>query len=295
MIGVFDSGFGGLTVHRALIDALPDRDFVYLGDNKNAPYGTRPPLEVLNLTCAGIERLFAEGCTLVIVACNTASVVTLRWIQQQWLPSIRRKDNVKRNAIGIVVPTIEAATGLGWHEEARPLNPFAVEEASLPLFPAEAAGPHTIVVFATPRTVETETYPYEIRKRRPDARVIQQACPDLATAIEAGAPRQKLKDLIRQYVGEMNEHLSAPPDSVILGCTHYPLVADLFAECLPVGVPIIHQPEATASALRGYLDRHPEYNIGRNGKRKFLSTGYSADALPLIEKFWGGKLQFEQA
>ena len=295
MIGVFDSGFGGLTVHRALIDALPDRDFVYLGDNKNAPYGTRPPLEVLNLTCAGIERLFGEGCTLVIVACNTASVVTLRWIQQQWLPSIRRKDNVKRNAIGIVVPTIEAATGLGWHEEAQPLNPFAAEEASLPLFPAASAGPHTIVVFATPRTVETETYPYEIRKRRPDARVIQQACPELASAIEAGAPREKLKALIRQYVGEMQEHLSAAPDSVILGCTHYPLVADIFAENLPVGVPIIHQPEATASALRGYLERHPEYNIGMHGKRKFLSTGFSADALPLIEKFWGGKLQFEQA
>jgi glutamate racemase len=296
MIGVFDSGFGGLTVHRALIDALPERDFVYLGDNKNAPYGTRPPLEVLNLTCAGIERLFAEGCTLVIVACNTASVVTLRWIQQQWLPSIRRKDNIKRNAIGIVVPTIEAATGLGWHEEARPLNPFGGgEEQSLPLFPAEAAGPHTIVVFATPRTVETETYPYEIRKRRPDARIIQQACPDLASAIEAGASRQKLNDLIRQYVGEMNEHLSAPPDSVILGCTHYPLVADLFAENLPVGVPIIHQPEATAAALRGYLDRHPEYNIGKNSHREFMSTGYSADALPLIEKFWGGKLEFRQA
>jgi len=295
MIGVFDSGFGGLTVHRALIDALPERDFVYLGDNKNAPYGARPPLEVLNLTCAGIERLFAEGCTLVIVACNTASVVTLRWVQQQWLPSIRRKDGIKRNAIGIVVPTIEAATGLGWHDEARPLNPFAEAEASLPLFPAPAAGPHTIAVFATARTVETETYPYEIRKRRPDVRVIQQACPDLASAIETGAPRQTLKDLIRRYVGELQEHLTDPPDSVILGCTHYPLVADIFAETLPVGVPIIHQPEATAHALRSYLERHPEYNIGKNSRRAFISTGYSADALPLIEKFWGGKLEFREA
>ena len=117
MIGVFDSGFGGLTVHRALIEALPERDFVYLGDNRNAPYGTRPPIDVLNLTCAGLERLFDEGCTLAIVACNTASVVALRWIQQQWLPARRHEDGVPRNAIGIVVPTIEAATGLGWHEE----------------------------------------------------------------------------------------------------------------------------------------------------------------------------------
>ena len=111
MIGVFDSGFGGLTVHHALIKALPAQDFVYLGDNRNAPYGTRPPIEVLNLTCLGIDRLFQEGCTLVIVACNTASVVTLRWIQQQWLPTRMRVDGIKRNAIGVVVPTIEEATG----------------------------------------------------------------------------------------------------------------------------------------------------------------------------------------
>ena len=91
MIGVFDSGFGGLTVHRALTEALPARDFVYLGDNRNAPYGAKPPIDVLNLTCAALEHLFAEGCTLAIVACNTASVVALRWIQQQWLPA-RRHD-----------------------------------------------------------------------------------------------------------------------------------------------------------------------------------------------------------
>src|SRR6478736_7373396 len=109
VIGVFDSGFGGLTVHRALIEALPARDFVYLGDNRNAPYGTRPPIEVLNLTCAALDRLFAEGATLVVVACNTASVVALRWIQQQWLPARKQEDGVARNVIGIVVPTIEEA------------------------------------------------------------------------------------------------------------------------------------------------------------------------------------------
>src|SRR5579863_1232798 len=115
MIGVFDSGFGGLTVHRAIVDALPERDFVYLGDNRHAPYGARPPIEVLNLTCAGLERLFEEGCTLAILACNTASVVALRWIQQQWLPA-QRHDGA-RNVIGIVVPTVEAVTGVGWHQD----------------------------------------------------------------------------------------------------------------------------------------------------------------------------------
>ena len=96
MIGVLDSGFGGLTVHRALIEALPERDFVYLGDNRNAPYGPRSPIDVLNLTCAALDRLFDEGSTLVIVACNTASTVALRWIQQQWLPARQRNDAVAR-------------------------------------------------------------------------------------------------------------------------------------------------------------------------------------------------------
>ena len=123
MIGVFDSGFGGLTVHRALIEALPGRDFVYLGDNRNAPYGVRPPIDVLNLTCGSLERLFAEGCTLAVVACNTASTVALRWIQQQWLPVRRRDDGIARNVIGIVVPTIEAATGIGWDEDGTAVQP----------------------------------------------------------------------------------------------------------------------------------------------------------------------------
>jgi len=122
VIGVFDSGFGGLTVHRALIEALPARDFVYLGDNRNAPYGMRPPIDVLNLTCAAVDRLFAEGCTLAVVACNTASTVALRWMQQQWLPVRRRDDGVARNVIGIVVPTIEAAT----LQQTRPSSTVAV-------------------------------------------------------------------------------------------------------------------------------------------------------------------------
>jgi glutamate racemase len=268
MIGIFDSGFGGLTVHRALIEALPDRDFLYLGDNRNAPYGTRPPIEVLNLTCTAIERLFAEGCTLVIVACNTASVVALRWIQQQWLPARRREDGITRNVIGIVVPTIEAA--------------------------AEATRSSTIAVFATRRTVESDCYPTEIRKRRPDIDVIQQACPELAGSIERGAPRDELRVLVDRYVDELLRRTPSP-DCVILGCTHYPLVADLFAAALPPGVPMIHQPEATAGALTCYLDRHPEYDASNNGRRVFLSTGFSADALPLIERFWGDSLPFQQA
>jgi len=281
MIGVFDSGFGGLTIHRALIEALPARDFVYLGDNRKAPYGVRPPIDVLNLTCAALERLFAEGCTLAVVACNTASTVALRWIQQQWLPVRRREDGIARNVIGIVVPTIEAATGIGWDEDGTAVQP--TKQSS------------TIAVFATRRTVETDCYPIEIRKRRPDITVVQQACPELAGSIERGLPRHDLHALIDGYVSDLLSKLGTAPECVILGCTHYPLVADLFAAALPSGVRMIHQPDATARALKAYLDRHPEYDGARTGRRKFLSTGFSPEALPLIEQFWGDKVPFEQA
>ncbi len=280
MIGVFDSGFGGLTVHRALIDALPERDFVYLGDNRNAPYGARPPIDVLNLTCTALERLFAEGCTLAVLACNTASTVALRWIQQQWLPVRRRDDGIPRNVIGIVVPTIEAATGMAWGEDGAALE--------------QSPQSGTIAVFATRRTVETDCYPVEIRKRRPDLTVAQQPCPELAGSIERGVPRQQLQILVDRYVSELLQRLGSAPGSVILGCTHYPLVADLFAASLPPGVRMIHQPDATARALKAYLNRHPEYDGSHGARRKFLSTGFSADALALIEKFWGDKVPFVQ-
>src|SRR5215469_15176472 len=213
MIGVFDSGFGGLTVHRALIEALPNRDFIYLGDNRNAPYGIRPPIEVLNLTCAALELLFVEGCTLVVIACNTASTVALRWIQQQWLPVRRREDGVSRNVIGIVVPTIEAAAGV---QQIKPSS--------------------TIAVFATRRTVESDCYPIEIRKRRPDMTVVQQACPELAGSIERGLPRYDLQALINRQVAELLRKLGAVPESVIPGCTHYSLVADRCSVGLPPSV-----------------------------------------------------------
>jgi glutamate racemase len=282
MIGVFDSGFGGLTVHRALIEALVERDFVYLGDNRNAPYGIRPPIEVLNLTCAALDRLFAEGCTLAVIACNTASTVALRWIQQQWLPVRRREDGVARNVIGIVVPTIEAATGMGWDQDGTTAA-------------GTTTGSGTIAVFATRRTVESGCYPLEIRKRRPEIAVVQQACPELAGSIERGLPKSGLRELVDRYAGELLGKTGTAPDCVILGCTHYPLVADLFAAALPPGVRMIHQPEATARALKTYLTRHPEYDGSRGGRRRFLSTGCSPQALPLIERFWGGKVPFGQA
>lgn len=207
-----------------------------------------------------MERLFREGCTLAVIACNTASTVALRWIQQQWLPVWRRGDSVARNVIGVVVPTIEAATGMRWDAGGTIRSPLE-------------SG--TIAVFGTSRTIESECYPIEIRKRRPDLAVVQQACPELAGSIERGLSRQDLRGLIELYVAELLGKLGVAPDCVILGCTHYPLVADLFAAALPRGVRMINQPDATARALKAYLERHPEYDGPHAGRRAFLSTGFS--------------------
>ena len=122
--------------------------------------------------------------------------------------------------------------------------------------------------------------------------MVQQACPELAGAIERGLARDDLDALVNGYVQELLRKLDRAPECVILGCTHYPLVADLFAAALPRGVRLIHQPDATARALKAYLDRHPEYDGPGRGTRTFLSTGFSTQALPLVERFWGDKLAF---
>jgi glutamate racemase len=132
-----------------------------------------------------------------------------------------------------------------------------------------------------------------IRKRRPDITVVQQACPKLAGAIEHGLPRRDLRTLVDDYVAGVLRKVGKAPECVILACTHYPLVADLFSAALPSDVRMIHQPNATACALKAYLVRHPEYDRSDAGRRKFLSTGFSTHALALIEKFWGGHVPFE--
>jgi glutamate racemase len=267
MIGVFDSGFGGLTVHKALLTALPDTDFIYLGDNKNAPYGTRPPIDVLTLTCVGVERLFGLGCQLVIIVCNTASTVALRWIQDEWLPIQQREDGTKRNVLGIVAPTIEAAV---------------------------VNRPATIGLFATERTVLTDTYPLEIQKHLPAGRVYQQACPLLVRLVEAGASENDIRPLVKQYVGELHEQMGRTwPDCVILGCTHYALLRRMFEEFLPPNVPVIDQQQSIAAATVDYLRRHPEYVSHESGKRIYLSTGFAPEALRFAESIMNQPLPFE--
>ena len=281
-IGVFDSGMGGLSVHRALVEAMPDADFIYLGDHAHSPYGGRPGEEIVDLTRAACERLFAEGVDLVVLACNTASAIALRRLQQTWLPGYRQTLGRPVNVLGIIVPTIEAATGQAWtyEPERRGEKVEAVE---------------VIGVFSTPATTRSRVYEIEIDKRREDIAVFSQPCPDLVPMIEGDATSDALAAVVDGYVKALATRIGRTPDRVILGCTHYEIVADLFRAALPEGLPLIHQPKATVDALTRYLATHAEFAAGTGGLRRFLTTGHPAEENGLVETFWGAPLKFQPA
>jgi glutamate racemase len=281
-IGVFDSGIGGLSVHHALVRALPRADFVYLADQANTPYGGRPGEEIVTLTQAGCERLFEAGCDLIILACNTAAAVALRRLQQTWLPGYRQKRGRPANVLGIIVPTIEAATGLPWTQE--------VERPSDKVERVDVLG-----IFSTPATAASRVYEIEIDKRRADVAVFSEPCASLARDIEAGADEAHLRAAVDGHVKSLTRRIGRPPDRAILGCTHYEIIGDLFRAALPAGVPLIHQPDATAAAVTLYLERRPEYDPGTGGTRTFLTTGRAGAQNGLAERFWGEPLHFEVA
>jgi glutamate racemase len=281
-IGVFDSGIGGLSVHHALVRRLPKADFIYLADQANTPYGGRPGEEIVNLTRAGCERLFQSGCDLVVLACNTAAAVALRRLQQTWLPGQRQRLGRAVNVLGIIVPTIEAATGLPWSQEVERPND-KVERVDV------------LGIFSTPATTASRVYEIEIDKRRADVAVFSEPCAQLARDIEIGAPEGKLREAVEGHLQALTRRIGRSPDRAILGCTHYEIIGDLFRAALPAGVPLIHQPEATAEAVALYLARHPEYDPGIAGARDFLTTGRPGAQNGLVERFWGSPLHFKGA
>jgi len=273
---------GGLTVHHRLVERFPAADFIYLADQANAPYGGRPGEEVVDLTKAGCERLFDLGASVVVLACNTASAIALRRLQQTWLPAYRREKGRALNVLGIIVPTIEAATGLPWEHEAERRGE-KVEQLDI------------LGVFSTPGTANSRVYEIEIDKRRQDVAVFSEPCPNLARMIEQCAPREELAAEIAGHVQALKTRIGRYPDRAILGCTHYELAADLFREALPPGTPLIHQPGATAEAMEHYFARHAEYDVGEGGLRRFLTTGDPGEQNALVASFWGEPLVFEAA
>ncbi len=280
MIGVFDSGHGGLTVLRAIVARMPGRAFVYLGDHGHAPYGERGVDEIHDLTVANVARLFDEGCRLVLLACNTAAAVALRRLQREWLPGA----HPERRVLGVFVPMVEAVTEVPWQVTEPP--------------PDAPRQPAVVGVFATRRTVESGAYAREIARRAPAVRVVQQACPGLVAGIEEGAAPGVIEAELAGHAAALMDRLGGrAPDSVILGCTHYPLVAEAFAKALPGGVPVHSQPALVARSLASYLARHPEFDApaGPREGGRFLTTGDPETVGGLASRFFGAAMNFEKA
>ena len=281
MIGVFDSGHGGLTVFRALVARFPALEFIYLGDHANAPYGNRPSSEVVDLTRAGVELLFERGARLVLLGCNTATCVAARTLQQDWLPESKWRGH---NVLGIVAPTVEAATQTPW-------------AVATPQYP-QKYNTDVIAVFGTMRTISSFVYPEEIRKRCPRATVVQQICADLAGAIEAARPEAELEEIVKLGVdGLMAQTGGQPPHRAILGCTHYPLVEHLFRKHLAPFTRLLSQPEVVADSFEDYLARRPQYASAAAHRRApvLLTTGEPSAVTLAGRVFWPEVPDFEKS
>ncbi|MDP4240161.1 MAG: glutamate racemase [Bacteroidota bacterium] len=243
-IGVFDSGYGGLTILDKIRTELPGYDYLYLGDNARTPYGTRSFDVVYKYTLECVTHLFAMGCQLVVLACNTASAKALRSIQQRNLPLM----DSSRRVLGVIRPTVEAVGALT----------------------------HTnhIGLLATTGTVQSNSYPLEIQKINSDIIVTSEACPMWVPLIENNEHLSEGADyFIRKNVKNL---LDADPliDTIMLGCTHYPLLEDKIKACLPEGITLVSQGEIVARSLADYLNRHPEMDARctRNATCRYMTT-----------------------
>lgn len=281
MIGVFDSGLGGLTVLRELTRRFRHADFVYLADHAHVPYGNRASDDVVNFTRDCVEDLFNRGAKLALLGCNTATAVALRRLQQQWLPQSKWAGT--HNVLGIVAPTVEAATQ----------TPWAVTSPQYP----QKYNTDTIAVFGTTRTVTSGVYPEEIHKRCPKVTIVQQICSELAGGIENKLPEAELEALVEEgCAGVLAQTQNMPPHRAILGCTHFPLVEHLFRRHLPPFTRILSQPEVVADSFEDYLVRRPHYLAGNEGGRlTLLTTGDAADVSAKARVFWPDVGAFSKA
>lgn len=281
MIGVLDSGLGGLVILRTLTEVLPEYAFAYLGDNARAPYGPRTEEEIFQFTRDGIRFLFKQGCLLVILGCNTMSAGALRRLQREWLPMAYPD----RRVLGIIVPTVEVVTGVSWMDDVA---------ARL------ETDRRTVAVFATQATVDAEAYAREIRKRSPSTRVIQIPCPRLAPLIESGAPEEELDAAVAECATQLKAALHGlglppRPDTVVLGCTHYGLIGHLFKKHVSSEAVILDQGHIVADRLISYLKRHPELDAGpqTEGTTTFYTTGDPVTVSAVASRFYGETIQFE--
>lgn len=245
-VGIFDSGLGGLTVLGAAQNRLPDVEFLYLGDSAHAPYGVRDADDVFELTTKAVNRLWEGGCDLVILACNTASAAALRRVQEGGLPDGKR-------VLGVFVPLIEALTERHWGDNSPP---------------REVAVKH-VALFATPATVASRAFQRELAFRAIGVDVEAQACGGVVDAIEDG-DLILAEALVRSHVEALKRKMP-DPQAAVLGCTHYPLMENVFQEALGPDVKVFSQADLVADSLADYLTRHSDM-LG-DGAAGFLTTG----------------------
>lgn len=243
-IGIFDSGYGGLTILEDIRCQMPEYDYIYLGDNARAPYGTRSFEVVYEFTRQAVNKLFDMGCHLVILACNTASAKALRSIQMNDLPQI----DPARRVLGVIRPTVECVGEISKNQH--------------------------IGVLATAGTIKSESYPLEIHKLFPEIQVSGTACPMWVSLVENNESQDEGADyFIRKYIDQL---LSKDPqiDTVILGCTHFPILLPKIRQYIPDHISVIAQGEYVAESLKDYLKRHPEMDAKctKNGNCQFYTT-----------------------
>lgn len=268
-VGIFDSGLGGLTVLSALEKRLPDVPFVYLGDSAHAPYGVRDADDIFALTCASVERLWAEGCDLVILACNTASAAALRRMQETWLPKDKR-------VLGVFVPLIEALTERQWGDNS----------------PPREVRVRNVALFATPATVSSRAFQRELAFRAIGVDVEAQACGGVVDAIEDG-DQILAEALVRSHVEALKRKMPHP-QAAILGCTHYPMMEQTFQDALGPDVEVYSQASLVAASLEDYLQRRPAMR-GSGTAARFLTTGDPRRVSDQATRFLRRQITFEKA
>lgn len=265
-IGLFDSGYGGLTILDKIKEHLPQYDYLYLGDNARAPYGTRSFEVVYEFTRQAVYKLFEEGCQLVILACNTASAKALRTIQQrdlpQWDPS--------RRVLGVIRPTVEVIDNITRTKH--------------------------VGILATAGTISSESYPIEIHKINPEIVVAGEACPMWVPLVENNEFAAEGADY---FVKKNIDHiLNTDPqiDTLILGCTHYPLLLEKIRQYTPAHIELVAQGDYVAASLKDYLLRHPEMEqrITRGGTMRFQTTESVSKFAETAEVFLKNKIEAER-
>ena len=268
-VGIFDSGLGGLTVLDAVSRRLPEIPFVYYGDNAHAPYGVRDADDVYELTTRGVERLWKAGCDLVILACNTASAAALRRMQESWVPADKR-------VLGVFVPLIEALTERQWGDNSPP---------------REVAIKH-VALFATPATVASRAFQRELAFRAIGVDVEAQACGGVVDAIEEG-DMILAEALVRSHVDALRRKMP-DPQAAVLGCTHYPLMEEVFQDALGPQVKVFSQADIVAESLADYLQRHPGMR-GSGEEAMYLTTGDPKRVSDRATQFLRRRIEFVAA